>query len=136
MGGMLADGGGILVPGDTPIGFPEPGIEVPANPCQVVVRLIAVLYGGDFIGSQWQFDISINFSNWASRKVELNFGRWHNFNAKISDGTAEEGCGVSQLLTIRVRARERNGFILDSFGERFDTALLPCTPEGSSSPSR
>ena len=95
--------------------------------CRTRVWLESVYYGGDDVGSEWEYVVSVDDENWKSERRELPPGELDRVERRVLDSTSN-GCGQSRSLALTVRAREFD-FFLDETAVGFGFALLPCMAE-------
>lgn len=132
MEGVLSGGTGSVVVTDGPaLYIPGPEVDVNRKPCRVTATLLAVYYGGDNIGSEWRYEISVNTAVWLSGQRILHWRTWDHVGKLIYEEVLEGGCGSTILVTIGVRARERNWHIFDDIGDGFYITMWPCLEEPS-----
>jgi len=122
--GLVVDTGNVYIPG-----FPPKQVS---NPCHLEGVLQGIYYSGEDIGSRWRFQISINGQPWDSGPRNLNWGTSLSIGEKIYDEDLENGCGLTTMFTIYIRAREIDGLFLDDIGERLGVTALECTRERNS----
>jgi len=125
-GSVVEDGLDIHIPG-----IPVTEDDRKRKPCRVIVTLIGVYYGGDDVGSEWRYEISVNGGSWVSDLRIVHWRTWDSVDHRVYDEVLEYGCGMTQLVKFLVRARERDWFIFDDIGKSFDLTALPCLKEKS-----
>ena len=123
---VVVDGPDIHIPG-----IPDTEVTKKLNPCRLTVTLRGVYYGGDNVGSEWEYRIAVNNKIWCSGLRNVQWRSWDAVNQQIYDEIIDHGCGLIQLVTFFVRARERDWYIFDDIGERADVTAIPCTREKS-----
>lgn len=130
MASILSSVSGSVVVTDGPsLDIPGLDVDVKRDPCRITTTIIAVYYGGDNVGSEWQFDISVNNTVWPSGLRIVPHRTWDYLNKLIYDDVREGGCGLIELVTIGIRARERDWFIFDDIGIAVSMTFLECTDE-------
>lgn len=132
MESVLSGGtGSVVVTDGPPIHIPGPEVDVKQKPCRVTATLLAVYYGGDNVGSEWRYEISVNTAVWSSSLRIVHCRTWDYVGKPVYDEVLEGGCGLSELVTIGVRARERDWCIFDDIGDGVGITMLPCLEEPS-----
>lgn len=132
MESVMSGGTGSVVVTEGPsIHIPDPEVDAKRKPCRVTATLLGVYYGGDNVGSEWRYAISVNTAAWLSGLRIVHCRTWDYVGKVIYDEVLEGGCGFAELVTIGVRARERNWYIFDDIGDGFYITMLPCLEESS-----
>lgn len=122
--GLIEDTGNVYIPG-----FPAKQV---GNPCHLEAVLQGIYYNGEDIGSQWRFQVSINSQTWDSGPRNMIWRTFMNIGEKIYDEDVENGCGLTNMFTIYIRAREIDGLFSDDIGEHLEVSALECSREGNS----
>ncbi len=130
-----SDTNGIIVNGSD-FYIPDPEIVQDKKPCHLKASLLGVYYGGQNVGSQWRFDISVNSSTWTSGRINLEIHNWYSKKVEIYDETIQGGCDRVHLITIFIRAREYDFYIFDDVGEILFCIPILCTPNGQTRRTR
>jgi hypothetical protein len=134
MDNVLSGGtGSFVIPDGTLIDIPGPEVDLKQKPCRVTATLRAVHYLGDNIGSKWRYYISVNNTLWSSDLRIVHCGTWDYVDKLIYDNVFVGGCGLLELVTISVRARECDRFLFDHIGYGFYATGLPCLEKPSRS---
>ena len=129
----IYSGGGLVVENGDDIFIPiDPGQLKPTQkPCKITVTLNAVYYGGDNVGSDWKYVISVNGHTWLRDFHTFNWNTWDPVGQKVYEEVLENSCGLTHVLSFFIRARERDPFIFDDVGERVDLMAIRCEEEKS-----
>jgi hypothetical protein len=119
-------GSGILVedPQDLP-DFPDDTVR-PGRSCHVVVRLERVYYTGDDIGSDWRLTATVDGGFWDSGPIAFHHNSVVSPGAVVLDRLRPGSCGIAQLLSLLVHARERD-WLFDDVGHLLQPLILRCS---------
>lgn len=124
--GSHYQGSGIVL--DDPKDIPDFSGEAgrPARPCHMVIRLEHVYYTGDDIGSHWRLTATVDGGFWDSGPITFHHNSALSPGAVVLDRLRPGSCGIAQLLSLLVRARERDWFF-DDIGHGLQPLILRCS---------
>ena len=104
---------------------PVPGME---GSCRVRIRLLAVYYGGAYIGPSWKLGGKISGRAWSVGPRKLQHGKWNLVNEPIIDFKSKN-C-LPHLFLYRVHAQQV-ARPASNPGANFGMAGTTCPPQGA-----
>lgn len=120
--------------GDTVLGggFEIPGLDLNPVPgegsCHVQVRLVAVYYGGTYIGPSWKLNGTVNHRTWSIGPRKLEHKKWNLINSTILDHESKN-C-FPHLFFFHACARQVDRPASDE-GTNSGMAGIICPPQGA-----